>query len=212
MLKKILAALAVSSLVCAEASAQEAGFPASQNNQPAPVSPSGIVTVRKHSSVNFVTVQPTDSTTAKVGDDIPLQLAVPVIADGVTLLPAGTIVHGKVLKVKKAGPCRNGEVKWKLDKIPFPDGTTAKVIPYPRNPSVWSDPDLGPGIVLAPIIFTFWGLHLAFRSIAWPFAHLAGEKDFSILEPCAGPVGHEYHFPANTPVILMFPADHRVRH
>jgi hypothetical protein len=105
MLKKILSVLAISSLICAEANAQEPGLPVSQNNQPAPVRSSGIVTIRKHTSVKFVTVQPIDSATAKIGDDIPLQLAIPVIADGVTVLPAGTIVHSKVLKVKKAGPC-----------------------------------------------------------------------------------------------------------
>jgi hypothetical protein len=213
MLKQIVASLAILSLVFSEAVAQEAALPVSQNNQQgATVNQSGVVTVRKRTGIKFVTLQPIDSATARAGDDIPLQLAIPLMVDGITVLPAGTLVHSKVLKVKRADDCHDGNVKWKLDKITFPDGTTAKVIPYPifrPKEWSWSDPDVGAALILAPPILALWGTVEVIRLPVLGVAHLLGTHLPS--ENC-DTKGQQYYLPANTPVALMVTDDHRVKY
>ena len=83
--------------------------------------------MRKGTGLKLALLQPLDSATAKAGDDVPLRLSRPLVVNGVTLLGEGDVLHGKVTRVKRSGPrCRDGEVDWKLDRIPFSDGTTAR--------------------------------------------------------------------------------------
>src|SRR5215470_3509915 len=113
MFRKALAIVAIGLVVSSDALAQQ--------------TPSQQTVVRKGAGVKMTLLQPLDSRTAKKGDDVPLRLSRPLVVNGVTLLREGEILHGKVTRVKQAGPhCRNGEVKFKLDRVPFADGTTAR--------------------------------------------------------------------------------------
>jgi hypothetical protein len=85
------------------------------------------VLVEKGTALILATVQPLDPAKIKAGDDVPLRLTRPVIVKGLTLFSAGTVFHGTVTAVKRQGRhCRNGEVKWQLDRITLPDNSTAK--------------------------------------------------------------------------------------
>ena len=89
--------------------------------------PSGKVKVSKGVILRFANLQPIDSTIAKEGDQVPLKLVRSVVIDGVTVLSEGELVYGRVTRVKHAGKdCRDGAVKWKVDRITFPDSTQAK--------------------------------------------------------------------------------------
>lgn len=85
------------------------------------------VLVPRGAALKFSLINPLDSRTAKVGDDVPLRLERPFVVDGVRLLEPGTIAHGKVTRVKHAGPkCRSGQVEWKVDTITFADSSKVK--------------------------------------------------------------------------------------
>lgn len=89
--------------------------------------PSGNVVVQKGTILKFILVRPLNSTSAKVGDDVPLLLERPLVVDGVTLLGRGLIAHGRVTGVERTGPqCHFGKVSWKLDHVTFPDSSKAK--------------------------------------------------------------------------------------
>ncbi|HET9790845.1 MAG TPA: hypothetical protein VFR08_06055, partial [Candidatus Angelobacter sp.] len=121
MLKKIIATLALMSVVVAQAAAQTSGAPASQ------ALPAKTVKVLKHTGLKFATVSPIDSATTRVGDDVPLRLTSSLIINGATVMNEGDLVHARVVKVRKAKPgCRDGEVDLKADEITFVDTSKAK--------------------------------------------------------------------------------------
>lgn len=92
--------------------------------QPVPVT--STVTVPKGTYLRFATVKALDPATANVGDDVPLRLLRPLTVEGVVLVPAGVVFHGTVTRVTQPGKhCVQGEVKWKLERIEFADGSTA---------------------------------------------------------------------------------------
>src|SRR5690242_6715406 len=99
------------------------GQSAAPINQP---SKGQIIKVPRRAGLKFVTLKPLSSETAEVGDEIPLQLERPLIINNTIVLPAGQVVKAKVTKVRKAHKCKDGEVQWKLDRLPFPDSSTAK--------------------------------------------------------------------------------------
>src|ERR1700732_3259916 len=107
-MKTILAAMIVAALpVFAQISAQCA-----------PASGDGAKTIhlRSNTGLKLALMRPLSSATARVGDDVELRLERPVVIEGVTLLPAGSIIHGKVTEAKPAGPhCRPGKLKWGID-------------------------------------------------------------------------------------------------
>lgn len=83
-----------------------------------------VVTISKGTALKLETLSELNSATAQVGDDVPLQVMRAVSVQGVVLLPAGEILHGRVTKVKPRTPSQSGEVRWKLDKITFADSST----------------------------------------------------------------------------------------
>lgn len=183
MLKKqILVFLAIISLGMVEVNAQQARPVVQQ------------VKVHKGTPLKFTTLQALDSTTAKAGDPVPLRLAEPVVVDGITVLYAGETVSGTVTKVKRArSKGRNGEVDWKLSKITFADGTSAKIGFDVRHSA---DDFLFPFftyVTIAPFI---------------PFILLMPEwrnDDRSNQTP-----GKEFLLPAGSAVVMTIRKDHRV--
>jgi len=91
------------------------------------VQPSSNLVVQKGTVLKFVLVQPLNSISAEVGDDVPLLLDRPLVVDGVTVLDRRLIAHGTITAVKRAGPnCQFGKVSLKVDNFRFPDSSKAK--------------------------------------------------------------------------------------
>ncbi|HET9181229.1 MAG TPA: hypothetical protein VFP59_03775 [Candidatus Angelobacter sp.] len=88
--------------------------------------PKHTIKVPRRAGLKFLTLVPLSSATAKAGDQVPLRLDQPLIINNQTVLPAGTVVKATVTQVKPADKCHDGEVHWKLDRVPFPDSSTAK--------------------------------------------------------------------------------------
>jgi hypothetical protein len=191
----------------------------------AQAAPPGKVVVYKGVVLKLTNVQPLDSSTAQVGDQVPLKLARALVVNGVTILPEGEMVYGRVTKVKHAGgDCRDGAVKWKVDSITFPDSTQAKAhilfakegpdVPVP-DVEPGSDRRTGPGEILD-------GMASGMEGVMW-FIMLAPLLIFflpSILDQqvkdkaktCGGKKGHEYLLPENSTVALAISRDHAVQH
>src|SRR5215471_13446410 len=77
MFRRVLSLLAIGLVLASQAVAQQA------------TSFTGQVKVERGTVLNFTILETLDSTTTRVGDDVPLCLARPLIVDGVVLLPAG---------------------------------------------------------------------------------------------------------------------------
>jgi hypothetical protein len=179
MFNKICASLAIILIVVSQAEAQ----------QTTPVS--GQVKVPRGTVLNFTLLQGLDSATAKVGDDVALQLESPLVVDGVTLLPVGEVVHGRVTKVKRVGPRgRDGEVDLKLKRIRFADGTTAKATVGYLGEPFWVL------VILSPLL---------------PFGLLYNIADMNNQPRRNSGPGNEFLLPANSTVPITITKDHRVR-
>jgi hypothetical protein len=191
----------------------------------AQTAPSGKVVVYKGVVLQLTNVQPIDSSAAKVGDQVPLKLARPLVVNGVTVLPEGELVYGKVTKVKHARKdCRDGAVKWKVDSITFPDSTQARahILFAKQGPDV-PVPDVEPGsdrrtgagdilegmasgmegvmwfIVLAPLLILF-------------LPSILDQQAEDKAKACGGKMGHEYLLPENSTVAVAISRDHAVQH
>jgi hypothetical protein len=201
MFRQALAVLAIGLVVSSDALAQQR--------------PAQRTIVRKGAGLKLALVQPLDSATAAAGDDVPLRLSRPLVVNGVTLLREGDILHGKVTRVKHAGPhCRNGDVKFKLDRIPFADGSSARsnvhfatATPDADVANELETVELGPffWFVVIPITAPFVA---AFVVITSP-ALLLNALFPGGLTSCTMP-GKEYELPANATVAVVITRDHHV--
>ncbi|MGA8622604.1 MAG: hypothetical protein WB660_29280 [Candidatus Sulfotelmatobacter sp.] len=159
--------------------------------------------MRKNTALKFVLLGPLDSASAKVGDDVPLRLARPLVIEAVTLLPTDDVVHGRVAKVKQPTKCQGGEINVELNQVSFADSTTAKtkvffVSPRPdanveANYDSHFTPSDIPGV-------TAWALLTSPFYLLRPFGH----------HPCS--LQSDYIKPANSTVAVRFTKDHRVRY
>jgi hypothetical protein len=119
MLQRLISILLIAGTAVSGATAQQA------------MTATKSVKVSKGTVLQLQTNLPLDSSNARAGDDVPLRLTRPLVAHGVTLLPAGEIVHGRVVRVRRAKPGRrNGDVEWKLERIMFADSSTAQTEVY----------------------------------------------------------------------------------
>ena len=104
MLKKTFAVIAIALLVGFQAAAQQ------------PLATGHTVLVCKNTALKFRLLKPLDSATAQVGDIVPLRLSDPLIIGGVTLIPEGQVINGKVTWVHRAIPnTQEGKIKWTLE-------------------------------------------------------------------------------------------------
>ena len=212
MLKKILAIIALACTIVSQSLAQ-AGPPA----------PPKTMTIPKNTALRFALTEPLSSETATVGDDVPLRLKRPLVIDGVTVLAAGEMVHARIAKVKHAGPdCHDGNIKLKLDRVPFADSSTVKVkvrtlspledVDVPMSFAPETKGDFKDGL---STFFAFSTVFLVFSPILIPV--------FLIYEPiwlvhkmfhpssCRAP-GQHMLLPANATVGVEIVEDHRVRY
>lgn len=202
MLKQLLTIFLTALIAVSQAKAQQAGPGAD------------IVKVPYETPLRFATMEPLNSATAKKDDEVPLRLVTALVVNGVTLLPEGTVVHGRVTQVKhpKAN-CRNAEVEWKLYSIPFADGS------YALTQVGFVSPDAD--AKLPKYMPVEKNLGPAFWIFAFPFI-LAVTAPFLILllpyyvavsldHRCPGE-GNDYVLPANATVGVVIRKDHLVRY
>lgn len=171
------------------------------------------VLLQRGVALKFSLMRPLSSSSAKVGDDVPLRLERPLVIDGVHLLEPGIIAHGKVTRVKAAGPkCRRGEVQWKLDSVAFGDSSTAKTevimaiarvnaaVPesYPSNAIQRGRHDAWKWIVFSPLLVIEFPILLI---------GMSGEGG----GPCTTP-GEDYVLPANSTIAVAIAKNHHVHY
>src|SRR5580700_10768899 len=69
--------------------------------------------------------------TAKAGDQVYLQTASPIAADGRILVPVGTYVQGTVAESKRSGRVKGrAEIALHLDTLTFASGKAVKIAPH----------------------------------------------------------------------------------
>ena len=185
----------------------------------------GRVVVYKGVVLKLTNVQPLDSTRAKEGDQVPLKLARPLVVDGITVLPEGAFVYGRVTRVKHAGKdCRDGAVKWKVDSVTFPDSTQAKAhILFAEADQNFAVPDVEPGkdkrLKAGDVLD---GMGVGFEAVMW-FIVLApiiiillpsslDENAQAKAKACGGKMGHEYLLPENSTVAVAISRNHAIQH
>lgn len=194
-------------------------LPCLADAQQGPAAPR-IAVVHKHAVLKFETLEPLDSTTSKEGDAVRLRLTRPLVVDGITLLPEGTMVQGKVTKVKPAAPgCRYGSIKWKLDKVPFLDSSNAKTrvlftdstgrmdVPFIRPDG--SGMSVGQFFDDAGIILL---LSVALIILSPIVVSLLIHDSFQDSRQCSSVRGSDYVLPAGSTVAVVVREDHKVRY
>jgi hypothetical protein len=201
-------------LIASSASAQTAVTPGS-----------GRVVVHKGVVLRLSNVTPLDSATAKPGDAVVLKVARALVVDGVTLVPEGEIIYGKVTKARHAGKdCHNGFVKLKIESIVFPDATKADThLLFAAAGQNVSVPDvlqqrhhhltggqIAEGIpdamqaavwtvVLAPLVIIF-------------LPSILDQQAEDKAKACGGRNGQEYLLPESSTVAVVISKDHVVRY
>jgi hypothetical protein len=188
----------------------------------AQAAPSSKVKVSKGVILRFANLQPIDSATAKEGDQVPLKLVRSVVIDGVTILSEGELVYGRVTRVKRAGKnCHDGVVKWKVDRIIFPDSTQVKTRIFFVKPGDAPVPDMEPpeyhpsGWDFAAEFFSVlegieWMIVLAPLLILFLPAILDQQAEFKARK-CGGKAGNEYRMPENSTVAIAISRDYLVK-
>jgi hypothetical protein len=185
----------------------------------------GKAVVYKGVVLRLTNVQPLDSAKAKEGDRVPLKLVRPLVIDGITVVPEGELVYGKVTRVKRAGKdCRNGAVKWKVESITFPDSSHAKAhlvfakegqnVEVP-NVEPGKDKRLGAGDILD-------GVGVGFEGVMWfivlaPLLIIAlpsilDQQAADKAKACGSKMGQEYLLPENSTIAVAISRDHAVQH
>jgi hypothetical protein len=164
------------------------------------------VLIRKNIALKLTLLSPLDTAKAKVGDDVPMLLARPLVVDGVTLLPIDDVLHGRVTKVKNLDKkCGYRIVDFDLKQISFADSTTAKTkvlfvsnrdVDVADNYSSHFTPSNIPGVAVQSLAM------LPFDLILIPVEHFTNNCWPQIL----------YERPADSTVAVVFRRDHRVRY
>jgi hypothetical protein len=79
-------------------------------------------------------VKPLNSRHARVGDDVVFKLAKPLMADGVQVLPAEWLVHGRIADAKPAAKnCQPGSIRWDFNSLAMKNGTTVEIHSVPDD-------------------------------------------------------------------------------
>jgi hypothetical protein len=191
------------------------------------------VLVRNGTILEFTSLQPIDQTTAQIGDRIPLRLIKPLVVDGITLLPDGTLLNGTVMKVhQKDAKCTHsqGWVEWKPDRISFADASEAKasvvgfVIPStnPQHPEILGVEDMkgvwvstlknleGDGLPQRSHVGEKIGLGIAAVPLTVLFAPML-LADIGEYNRCDNVPAGVAPIPAGTTIVVVIARDHHVR-
>jgi hypothetical protein len=91
-----------------------------------------IVKLERGQVLDLSVVTPLDSAHAHVGDEISFKLERDLNANGLTVLPRNSAIHGRITKVVRAGKnCKEGRVRWKLEPLKTASGRKIKVQSIP---------------------------------------------------------------------------------
>jgi hypothetical protein len=91
-----------------------------------------IVKLERGQVLDLSLVTPLDSAHAHVGDEISFQLERDLNANGLTVLPRNSAIHGRITKVVRAGKsCKSGRTRWKLEPLKTASGRKIKVQSIP---------------------------------------------------------------------------------
>jgi len=121
MTRRIAIAMLLPGIFYAVTSAQPA------QSAPGSASTPQTVRLRKGMFLKLETLQALDLATAHAGDPVPLRFKRALYVEGVTLIPAGTLVNGTIVKVTKSGRhCPAGEIVWHLTTITLPDSSVVR--------------------------------------------------------------------------------------
>jgi len=129
MSRRIAITMLLPIIFCAAASAQPA------QTAPGSASTPQTVRLRKGMFLKLETLRALDLATAHPGDPVPLRFKRALYVEGVTLIPAGTLVNGTIVKVTKSGRhCPAGEIVWHLTTITLPDSSVVRTrVRYSSN-------------------------------------------------------------------------------
>lgn len=92
------------------------------------------VTVKQGQILEMAMVTRLNSGHAKVGDAVALKLTKPLVADEATVLPANSMVYGRVTDVKRAAKnCQPGSIHWELEPVAMADGKKVEIHPIAND-------------------------------------------------------------------------------
>jgi hypothetical protein len=99
-----------------------------ETDKPSPESLLKSVQIPQGTVVTVETLYPISSADFKINNTIAFSVVRPIYADGVLLIPRGTIARAKIIRVKKAGNFgRGGALSIEMDSIVAVDGTRIPV-------------------------------------------------------------------------------------
>jgi hypothetical protein len=163
------------------------------------------VRVRKDTVLKFAMMRSLDSATAKAGEDVTLRLVRPLVVEGVTLLPAGEVVHSKITRVKRADQrCHDGDIQLKLEPLSFPDSSSANIKVWLVNPN--PDAEVSEKYVSTERI----GDDILTVILEAPF--LVPLLPLMLIPDGCNKAGKEYQLPENATVAVLITQDHKVRY
>ena len=173
------------------------------------------VKVKRGQTLWLSLLTPIDSSHAKVGDAVTLELLRPLIADGAIVLPAEWILHGKVTSVKHAGKnCNDGKVVWQLDLIKTPGGNQLKVQRVKSYPLKYSVGSGNPAWVPLDTPLTRIGSAAKFTGLlaaTIALSPLLIPMGIAMTERCEGKAGEQQSLPAGLGDLFAVSKDIRVK-
>lgn len=158
------------------------------------------------------------SQVSHVDDPVKAQLVQPVYVDGLVALPLGSLLDGRITRVRSAGRLRRpAELVFRFDRITLPDGEEEPIsaalaaFDKPRPPKTQIDPE---GHLKGARVFSWKLIAGGFASFGGLTAKtvLAGTSPLGTILPASGaallayeivvPRGNEVHVPPQTSLRL----------
>lgn len=171
------------------------------------------VKVRRGQTLSLSLLTRLDSGQSHIGDEVRAKLNRPLVANGAVVLPAESIVHGTVTKVKRAGAnCHDGEIKWSLSPVTTVNRATIKLQPvysYPYDPKQTGEPawvPLNTPLKTIGRIPAYVGLTVFVVALS----PLLIPMGLAATEPCRGRAGQEQVLPAGRDLLYAVSKDVRV--
>jgi hypothetical protein len=141
-------------LLCSQLVAQQVMVPASASHAPQPSAPapaataphalSEFVTIPKSTDISLVTLESVSSATATKGQLVRLRVEHSVMADGLVVIPKGTLATGEVTDLRSvAAGKQSGFIRIRPVSLTLGNGMQAKLREFPPDDAQCGDLDLG---------------------------------------------------------------------
>jgi hypothetical protein len=196
------------------APATDTGF-STPSPRPAPSGREGLLTVPAHTEAAVQLLSGIHSRVSHVGDPVTAELLQPVYVNGRVALPTGSVVEGRITRIRQAGRLRRpAELVLKFDSITLPDGQeepcsaglSALESPHPKTVELDAEGQLkgSRGVSWKRLA----GGALGLGTLAFAEAQLASTAALAASLPIGGgavlgytfliPRGNEVHVPPDT--------------